>query len=142
MRVAGPRRVGRPPFPPRVKQGGLRRAYAIYQVLCTLEQRQEIGHRYTVFVDSTAAIDRVRSDTTGSGQRFAIAAMEVCSRIVIRDNEVTIRWVPAHHRITGNGKVDEYAKAAARRETPCSDDVMDEYRWETSLSHTYYHGGH
>ena len=30
--------------------------YAIYQALCTL-YRQEGGHRYTIFVESTAAID-------------------------------------------------------------------------------------
>ena len=46
---------------------------------------------YTIFSDSTAAIDRIRTDTLGPGQRFAVAASEVCSRIAARDNEVTVR---------------------------------------------------
>ena len=36
--------------------------FAIYQALRVLDRRQESGHRYTIFVDSTAAIDRVRTD--------------------------------------------------------------------------------
>ena len=40
--------------------------YAIYQALCILGQRQEDGHRYTIFVHSTA----IGTDTTGPGQRF------------------------------------------------------------------------
>ena len=72
--------------------------YAIYQALCILDRQQECGHKYTIFSDSTAAIDinRVRMDTTGPGLRLAIAAREVCSRVLGRDNEVTTRWVPAH----------------------------------------------
>ena len=65
--------------------------YAIYQALGTLDQRQEGGHRYTVFMDSTAATDRERGDTIGPGQRFAIVAMEGCSRIGGKDNEVATR---------------------------------------------------
>ena len=38
-----------------------------------------------------AAIDRVRTDAVGPGQRFAIASTEVCSRSLSRDNNVTIR---------------------------------------------------
>ena len=70
--------------------------FAIYQELRTADQRQESGYRYTVFVDSTAAIDRVRTDAMGPGQRFTIAAMEVCGRLLARDNKVAIRWIPAH----------------------------------------------
>lgn len=50
---------------------------------------------------------RQRIDTIGPGQRFA-ASMEVCSLILNRDSEVTIRRVSAHNRITGNEKADEY----------------------------------
>ena len=96
--------------------------------------RQESGRRYTVFVDPTAAIDRVRSDSIGPGQRFAVATIEACIRILARDNEVSIRWVLAHHRALGAEKADEYAKAAAEGGEPDSA-VPDEYRWETSLSH-------
>ena len=78
----------------------------------------------------------MRTDAIGPGQRFAIAAMEVCGRVFARDNEVTIRWVPTHHGIQGNEKADEFAKAAAGRAAPCcDDDVPDELRWEASLSH-------
>ena len=100
-----------------------------------MDQRQESGHRYAVFVDSTPAIDRVRTDAIRPDQRFAIAAMEVCGWVLARDSEVTIRWVPAHHGITGNEKADEFAKAAASRTAPCNADVPDELRWEASLSH-------
>ena len=76
--------------------------YAIYQAPRILDQRQESGHRYTVFVDSTPAIDRVRSDSISLDQRFAVAAIEACTRVLARDYEVSIRWVPAHHGVPGN----------------------------------------
>ena len=76
--------------------------FAIYQALCVFEQRQESSHGYTIFADSTSAIDRVRTDVIGPGQRFAVAAMEVCDRVLARQNTVTIRWIPAHIGIQGN----------------------------------------
>ena len=60
----------------------------------------------------------------GPGQRFAIAAMEVCDRVFARDSNVTIRWVPSHYRIQGNETADEFARVAAegsashRQDTP------------------------
>ena len=80
--------------------------FAIYQALCTLDERQENGRMYTIFSDSTAAIDRISTDTLGPGQRFAVAASEVCSRIAARDNEVTVRWVPAHSTVPGIEKAN------------------------------------
>ena len=60
--------------------------------------------------------------------------MEVCTRVLARDNKVTIRWVPAHHGVPGSEIADEYAKTAAEGSPP-RDEVPDEYnRWETSLS--------
>ena len=59
--------------------------YAIYQALLALDQRQESSYQCAVFVDSTAAINRVETDAIGPGQRFVIATTEVCSRIVGRD---------------------------------------------------------
>ena len=108
--------------------------FAVYQALRALEQRQESGHRYTIFVDSRAAIDRVRSDNPGPGQRFAFAAIEICTRILERDNSVTIRWVPAHSGASGSQVDDEYAKTAATSDAP-SVEIPDGYRKETSLSH-------
>ena len=83
--------------------------FAIYQALHALDQQQESGHQYTVFVDSTSAINRVRDDALGTGQRFAVAATEVCSRFLTRGDDVTIRWVPAHSEATGNEVADKYA---------------------------------
>lgn len=95
-----------------------------------MDQRQESGRRYTLFVDSTSAIARIRTDDIRPGQRFAVASIEVATRILTRDNEITVRSVLAHHEVPGN----EFAKAAA--DGSCPDDaVPDEHRWETSLSH-------
>ena len=41
------------------------------------------------------------------------AAIEICSRLVGRDNEVTIFWVPAHVSIPGNEEADRLVKEAA-----------------------------
>ena len=76
--------------------------YAIYRALRILNQRQESGHRYVIFVDSTSIIERIRTDAFGPGQRFDIATMEVCSRILARENKVMVRWVPAHYELAGN----------------------------------------
>ena len=65
--------------------------FAIYQAPRVVGRRQEGSHWHTVFVDSTAAIGRVRADALGPVQRFAIAAMEVCGRVRACDNEVIIR---------------------------------------------------
>lgn len=120
--------MDRPPLPPRQQQGGLRaEVYAISQALSIIDQRQESGHRYTIFVNSAAAIDRIRSGSTGPGQRFAIAAIETCTRVPARDDEVSIRWAPAHQGVLGNEKADEYAIAAAEGGEPDSA-VPDEYR--------------
>ena len=123
--------VDRPPLPSWQQQGGFRCGG-----LCNLPGTQHHGpapgdrSAYTIFADSTAATERIRSDATGPGQRFAVAATEVCTRLVSRDNEVAIRWVPAQ----GNETADEMAKAAAEGNHP-EDAIPDELRWETSLSH-------
>ena len=59
--------------------------------------------------------------------------MEVCSRILSRYNEVTVRWVPAHTGITGSEKADENSKATV--EGASYNEVLDEYWWETSFAH-------
>ena len=106
--------------------------YAIFRVLKEFDRRQESGCRYTIFANSTAAINRIRSDAIGPGQHLARAAVEICSRLVSRDNEVTVLWVPAHVRIAGNEEADRLAKEAAEGRTR---EASDEYRWEASLSH-------
>ena len=78
--------------------------HAIYRTLSIIDRKQEGGHRYTVFVDSTSAIDLIRSDAPGPEQRLAAASIEVCTRITAKNNQVTIRWVPAHQGAEGNEK--------------------------------------
>ena len=108
--------------------------YAIYRALSIMDQEQRSSHWYTVFVDSTVATEWIRSDSINPGQRFTIATIETCTRLMTRDSEVTVRWVPAHHGVFGNGKADEYAKAAAEGTEPdCA--VPDEYRWDQPVPH-------
>ena len=108
--------------------------FAIYWALSIIEQRQERGRQYTVFVDSTSAITRVRDDGLCPGQRFAVAAIEVCSRIIANDNGVTIRWVPAHSGATGSEVADRYAKSAATGEE-LGEAIPEGFTTETSLSY-------
>ena len=100
-----------------------------------MDQRQEAGRRYTIFADSMAAIERIQSDAIGPGQRFTVAANEVGTRLMSRNNEAAIHWVPTHHGVQGNETADEMARAAAEGNHP--DDALaapDELRWETSFS--------
>ena len=53
-----------------------------------------------------AAIDRVRIDALRPGQRLATAMMEVCDRVMSRDNEITILWVPARRTVARNELAD------------------------------------
>ena len=75
----------------------------------------------------------MRDDSRG-GQRFAVATIEVCPRILTRDNEATIRWVSAHSGAAGNEVADRYAKSAAAGEEPV-EDMPEGYAAETSFSH-------
>ena len=86
---------------------------AIYQALKILDRQRTTGQQYTIFSDSQAAIQRIRTDSVGPGQQWARAALEVYARLAARDNEVTIRWVPAHSGVVGNEMVDGFAKEAA-----------------------------
>ena len=74
------------------------------------------------------------SDDRGPGQRFAVAAIEVCSRIIASDNSVTIQWVPAHSGAAGNNVADRYTKSAAAGEEPV-EAIPEGYAGETSLSY-------
>lgn len=87
--------------------------YAIFRALKILYQGQKGGRCCTIFADSTAAIDRVGTGAIGPVQQWARAAIEVCSRVMSRDNQVTILWVPAHSGIAGNEEAGRLAKGAA-----------------------------
>ena len=106
--------------------------HAILRALKIFDRGQESGCRYTIFADSTAVINQIRSDAIGPDKHFARSAIEVCSRLVSRDNKVTALWAPAHVEITGNEEADRLAKEAAEGSTH---EVSDEYWWEISLSH-------
>lgn len=105
--------------------------FAIYQALRICNDNQRPGHRYTVFSDSQAAVQRIRTDAVGPGQQWATAAIEVCSRPLHRENEVTVLWVPAHSGAEGNEVAGQYAKEAAGSQ---QHGVQDELRWDASLS--------
>ena len=110
--------------------------FAIYQALRIINRRPESGRRYTLFIDFTAAMERVRTDALGPGQAHAIAAMSLCDLINECDNQVTIHWVPAHNKVEGNEVADRFAKAAAGRTAPCNDgDIPDDFLDEASLSY-------
>ena len=75
----------------------------------------------------------MRDNALGPGQRF-VAAAKVCSRILARDNDVTIQWVPAHSEATSN-EVGEYARSAATGDATVIERIPEGYIKETSLPH-------
>ena len=54
--------------------------FPVWQALRALGQRNERDREYTIFVESTSDITRVRDDARGPGQRFGVAAIEVETR--------------------------------------------------------------
>ena len=116
-------RLSRKAVPPRQEQRGLdAELYSLYQASKILEERSKQGQDYTILSDSTVAISRELSDSTGPGQRFAIAIAEVCNRLASRVNTLTLRWAPSHSDIEGNEVADDWAKMAttcATNSTSC-----------------------
>ena len=45
---------------------------------------------------------RALSDALGPGQQWARAIIELATRLVSRNNEVLILWVPAHAGVQGD----------------------------------------
>ena len=58
--------------------------YALYQAAKIFDERNDRDQTYTILSDSAAAIGRAKSDEMGPGQRFAVAIIEVCSRLLSR----------------------------------------------------------
>ena len=88
--------------------------FAIHQARRVLEARRQVGRWYTIFVDSTAAIDRMRPDEPGPGQAFAVATIGLADEIHSRGSSVVIRWTPAHQGVEGNEAADGHAEEAAQ----------------------------
>ena len=107
------------------------KVFAMWQALRVLEQRNKRSREYTIFVDSTPAITRVRDDTRGPGQRLGVAAIEVETRLAAAGNRITIRWVPAHAGADGNEVADRYVKEADTGRAP-RERLPEGYAEETS----------
>ena len=65
----------------------------------------------------------------GPGQRFAVAIIEVCSRLTSRGNTLTLRWVLGLLGIEGNEIADDWAKRAAEG---LGDSVPKAYLWRVT----------
>ena len=87
--------------------------FAIYQALRICDEDHRSGHRYTIFSDLQAAIQRIRPDGFGPGQHWARAA-------------------PAHLGVEGNEQADARAKRAAEGEDVADPEYLGQ---EASLSH-------
>ena len=88
--------------------------------------------RYTVFLDSQAAIARVQHDRTGPAQSLAKAAIRATDDITSRGNTVTLRLTPAYAGVEGNEQADETAKRAAEGG---EERAQLSYLLEASLAH-------
>lgn len=75
---------------------------------------------------------RVASDRLGLVQRVAAQTIEVCRKLMIRGNLITIRWITAHLGAGGNEISDLYAKGAAERELYAVDGA---HMRETNFAH-------
>jgi ribonuclease HI len=105
--------------------------YAIYQAVMRFAQREEYNTEYTIFADSTSAIQRCKTDHLGAGQQFARATIKWSEDLASRGCTLTIRWVPSHANIEGNETADVWAKEAAT----CEMDAVDKtYLNETSVA--------
>ena len=110
--------------------------FAVCRALGAIDQRQERGRSFNIFVNSTSAITRVRDDLMGPGQPFAMAAIEVCACIIARENRVNIQWISARSGAVGSEAADQFAKSAATGEGPLTvENIPEGYAAETSLSH-------
>ena len=106
--------------------------YAILRATGVLLRLQESGEKYIVFSNSTAVIERVRTDRPGPGQVLVMAVIQFEEVMRERGCTLTIRWAPAHKGAGGNETADTYAKWVADRYT---NPIGKGYLRETSLAH-------
>ncbi len=68
-----------------------------------------------VFLDSQAAINRLREAYAGGGQEEALRAHSAARKLAERGQLVTIHWVPGHSHVPGNEQADQAARSAASK---------------------------
>ena len=66
-----------------------------------LLRRQQLGKNYTIFSNSTAAIERLRTDRPGPGQALA-QTIRWLEGVSANECTLTIRWTPALKGVEGN----------------------------------------
>ena len=74
------------------------------------------GIHFRIFTDSQAAMRRLIDDRPGPGQREAVRGILGAGRILQREADISIHWVPGHGGIAGNEIADQWAGDAAARE--------------------------
>ena len=105
--------------------------FAILQAIRLLNERDETGGEYTVFLDAQTATARVQHDRCGPAQALARAVISVTDDTYERGNTLSLRWTPPHVGVGGNGRVDGAAEEVAGGE---GGGAESEYLREVSLA--------
>ena len=106
--------------------------HAICRAIKGFDGRIEENRQYSVFSDSTVAIDRTATGGQGPGQATATKVIEVGQRLMHRGNMITVRCTPVHRGAECNEVADDWAKEAAEDTA----DAEDRLRLRvTSISH-------
>jgi len=88
---------------------------ALTRALESSSRRNTTPERVTIITDAQATIKRMASEEPGPTQTYALQAMKHIAtlRRARLGIIIEIKWCPAHKRIEGNEKADEWAKIAA-----------------------------
>ena len=89
--------------------------YAIYEALRYLAVQDLLCEDVYIFVDSQAALKRLKSVSLHSGQRLCYNITKLCKQLASASNRVTLQWVPGHKDIQGNEHADRLARAGLNR---------------------------
>ena len=73
-----------------------------------------LGPAITIFTDAQAALQRIKHDDQGPGQRLAQRVHVLETVLQSQGTSVEFRWVPGHKGIPGNEEADRAAGQAAR----------------------------
>ena len=105
--------------------------YALYRATKILEERREEGQDYTIWTDSSAALNRAALVVMCQGQRFSVALIEVHNWLASRGNILALRCIPGHTGVGGNEVADEWAGESAES---VGDTFPRAYLRETSIA--------